>query len=252
MARHGDSPRQIQPRNGKITEPLGYKIFHFLLPAGRSDETRLANQGFDLSLVAREPKEQIAFIAPLQRLLVGGAVGSRGRCRIVLEFLAGHAVPALLPPLHHITAGDHPLKKLLHDLAVAPIGGSHKAIVADLPAVPELAVTLAHCITVGLGSEALGLSRALNLQAMLIAACDEHHRLTLQPLVAGNGIAGQGRVGTAEMGPIVDVIKRSGEGKNHAAGVRLGVDGGLAAPSKRPCAGAGSYRASPCQSWGDR
>ena len=55
---------------------------------------------------------------------------------IVFEFLAGHAVPALLSTFNHISVCLNPRKKLLDNAAMARIGGANEAVVADLPALP--------------------------------------------------------------------------------------------------------------------
>ena len=83
---------------------------------------------------------------------MNGAVGRAGLRRVILKFLAGHAIPTLLATFHHIAIGFDPLKKLLHHLPMPGIGGSHKAIVADLPLLPELAIALTHRIAMGLGA----------------------------------------------------------------------------------------------------
>ena len=62
---------------------------------------------------------------------------------------------------------------------------------------------------------------------MFINTGDEHHGTVAQTLVAGQGVAGDGRVGTAEMGLVVDVIKRSCEGVGHLE------SGNSAAPQRR-------------------
>ena len=64
------------------------------------------------------------------------------RC-VVFEFLASNAIPALLTPLHDVAVGLHAVKKLSHQLAVARVGGADEAVVADLPTVPKIAISLA-------------------------------------------------------------------------------------------------------------
>ena len=136
VARYGNAPRQVNPGDGEIPEPLGYEVFNFLFAAARCNKAWLGNQRFDLLLIAGEPEEQIQLIPPFQSLLVNGALGSTGLCRVVLEFFAGHAIPTLLATFHHIAIGFDPLEKLLHHLPMAGIGCANKAIIADLPLVP--------------------------------------------------------------------------------------------------------------------
>ena len=64
------------------------------------------------------------------------------RC-VIFEFLTSNAIPALLTALHYVAVGLHAGKKLSHQLAVAWVGGADEAVVADLPTVPKIAISLA-------------------------------------------------------------------------------------------------------------
>ena len=66
-----------------------------------------------------------------------------------------------------------------------------------------------------LGTQLPGFGCPLDLLAMFINASDEDHGVAIQALKAGQGIAGQGCVGAAQVRPIVDVIERSREGVGH-------------------------------------
>ena len=69
----------------------------------------------------------------------------------------------------------------------------------------------------GLGGETSCLRSALNLLAMLVAAGDEQHRFAAEPPLPGDRVTGQGGVGAAEVGAIVDVVEGRGEGEYHPA-----------------------------------
>ena len=194
---------------------MAHKVLHLIATAAGLDEPGLGDQRLDLLLVAGEAEEQVELIAPFQGPAVDRALRRLSTGRIVLELLAGDAVPALLPPLDDVALGLHAGKKLLNNPAVAWIGGANQAVVADLPALPQLPVLGADGIAVGLGAETGGLRRALDLLAMFITAGDEQHRFTLQPLKPRQRIAGQGRVSTAQMRLVVDVVERGGEGVGH-------------------------------------
>ena len=152
MAWHRDAPGQVDPGNGKVTQALGHEVLHFAPAAGRLDELRLGDQGFDLLLVAGEAEKEVQLIAPFQRPLMDRALGIKGAGRIILEFLAGNAIPALLATLHHVAIGLNPAKKLVNNAAVEGIGGADEAVVADLPLLPKLAVLGADSIAMGLGA----------------------------------------------------------------------------------------------------
>ena len=152
MARHRDAPGQVDPGNRKIPQALGHEVLDFAPAAGRLDELRFGDQGFNLFLVAGEAEKEVELIAPFQRPLVHRALGIKGAGRIVLELLAGDAIPALLAPLDHIAIGLNPAKKLVNNAAVAGIGGADEAVVADLPLLPKLAVLGTDQIAMGLGA----------------------------------------------------------------------------------------------------
>ena len=69
----------------------------------------------------------------------------------------------------------------------------------------------------GLGGETGCLRSALNLLAMLVATGDEQHRFAAEPSLPGDRVTGQGGVGAAEVGAIVDVVEGRGEGEYHPA-----------------------------------
>ena len=50
--RHGNAPRQVNPGDGEIPEPLGYEVFNFFFAAARCNKSWLGNQRFDLLLIA--------------------------------------------------------------------------------------------------------------------------------------------------------------------------------------------------------
>ena len=203
------------------------------------------NQGLDLFLVTRKAEEQVDFITPLQRSLVNGALGGLGLGCVILEFFAGDAVPTLLTPFDHIALGFNPGKELIDDLLVTRIGGADEGVVADLPALPKLPVGATDGIAMLLGADRRRLSGALNLLTVLITAGHERHLLTAEAMEARQGIAGQGGVGTAQVGLVVDVVERGGEGVGHQPRWERGVGPERANPPtvERPCAGAGSYPA---------
>ena len=191
------------------------EVFDFAAAAHRLNKTGLADQGLDLLLITGEAEKQVQLITPFQRFAVDRALRILGLMGVVLEFLAGHAVPTLLAAFDDVSARLNPRKKLLDDLAVPWIRRANQAVVADLPAIPELSVLGTHTVAMGLRGQACRLGRALNLLAVLITAGDEQHLLTLQSLEPGQGIAGQGRVRAPQVGLVVDVVEGCGEGVSH-------------------------------------
>ena len=152
-----------------------------------------------------------------------GAAACRG---LLLEFLAGHAVPAPLAPLDHIAGGFDPGEELLDDRAMARVGGADEAVVADAPAAPEVPVLAADGVAVGLGGEPGSLGRALDLETVFVAAGDEGDPFTVQTAEPGDAVAGERGVSAAQVGPVVDVIEGGGEGIGHQGSTSAGTTGG--------------------------
>ena len=139
---------------------------------------------------------------------------------IVFEFLTADAVPTCLASADHITGGFDPRVKLMNKLQMAFVGGADKAIQADAPAFPELAVGITDGITVILGTLLLRLGGALDLLTMFIDPRDERDALSSEASEPRQSIAGDGRIGASEMRAIVDVVERRREGVRHL-GVRI-------------------------------
>ena len=142
----------------------------------------------------------------------GRLLRSRG---VILEFLAGHAIPALLPTFHHVALGLYPGEKLFHQRPMAGVGGADEAVMADLPTLPEVVIESTDGIAVGLGRQPGRFSGPLDLEAMLVAAGDEANRLAAEPTVAGDGVAGKRGVGTPQVGLVVDVVQGGRERVSH-------------------------------------
>ena len=194
---------------------MGDEIAHFLSSAGRRDEVIPSHQLFNGRLIAREPKEEVLLIAPFQRLAVD-RTGRRLRLgRIVLVFLAINAVPAGLFTDNDVAGCLDPFVELHHQLQMARVGGAHEAIVGNTPLIPEIAVAAADAVAVILRAQLLTFCRALNLLTVLINTGYEGHLLQPESLEASQGVTGEGRVGAAQMGTIVDVIERSRKGVGH-------------------------------------
>ena len=192
------------------------------LPRCRCYKARASHQSLDGFLIARKPEEQIHFIAPFQGPLVHRTAWIGGCGRIVFVLLTGDAIPTLLAALPHIAIGLDPRKELFDDGPVAGLGGTDEVVVADLPALPEILKPCRDGVAMGLGGQPRRCGSALNFLPMLITARNELHLQALQSLEAGDRITGQGGVGAAQMGAIVDVVEGRGEGEGHQGVARRG------------------------------
>lgn len=55
-----------------------------------------------------------------------------------------------------------------------------------------------------------GFGGALDFLAVFVAACDEEDCLAFEAVPTGDRVCGYGRVGTADVGHVVDVVERRG------------------------------------------
>ena len=91
------------------------------------------------------------------------------------------------------------------------VGGTDKAIVADVQQLPQILDGSNDLVHILLGGDAGIGGLILDLLAVLIGAGQEHDVVALHPLKAGQRIAGHGGVAVADMQLIAGVIDRGGD-----------------------------------------
>ena len=93
---------------------------------------------------------------------------------------------------------------------VAGLGGADEVVVADVEQLPGLAEAGAGAVGLLLGGDAVGLGRALHLEAVLVGAGEEEDVVAEQAVPAGEGVGGDRRVGVPDVGHVVHVVDRGG------------------------------------------
>ena len=215
MVGNRQTPGHVHPGDREVAQPLGHEIAHFLPTTGGLNEVIAVDESLDLRLITRQAEEQVFLIPPLERFAMDGAIRLHRISGIVLEFLAADAVPTGLTSTHHIARCLDPFVELMDKLEMARVRGADKAVLTDPPALPQIAVGAADGITVILRRLLLCLGGALDLLTVFIHPRDKRHGITAEPPIPSQRITGDGRVGTAQMGAVIDVIKRRREGVGH-------------------------------------
>ncbi len=156
-------------------------------------------------LVLREAEEVVLLLDP---------VGLRAMHRaeavdevlLLLEGLAGVAVPAFVVPLVDVAGGPDALDQRGHADTMALLRGPDEVVERHVEPLPDLAELRLHPIAVGLRVEALLLRAAEHVQRVLVVAHQEVGVDARQPLVARDDVGGDLLVRRAEVRPAVHVV----------------------------------------------
>ena len=97
-------------------------------------------------------------------------------------------------------------KDFLHTLDMIVIGGTDKAVIADVHGLPQVLDGSNNGIHVFLRRYTLGGGLILDLLAVLVGARQEHDVIALHPLVACQCITGHGGIAVANVQLIAGVI----------------------------------------------
>ncbi len=94
------------------------------------------------------------------------------------------------------------------------VGGADEAVVGDvheLPQVEDAAGAGDDAVYELLGGDAGGFGLFFDLLAVLVGAGEEHDVIACQPLVAGDGVGGDGAVGVADVELVGGVVDGGGD-----------------------------------------
>ena len=161
---------------------------------------------------------------------------------LLLEGLAGDAVPALVGPLVDAAPGANRLEELLHPQVVPFLGGSDELVVGDIELRPDRAEGVLHLGAVVQRIEALFFSLPAHVQGVLVGPHQEVGVVPRAPLVARDHVGRDLLVGRPEMRRRVHVVDRGGEVEagHGAAGILRG--GRKGTPVFRPAPPAAGWR----------
>ncbi len=89
--------------------------------------------------------------------------------------------------------------------------GADEVVMAEIHGIGQVAEVLRHAVCEGLRIDTGGLGGLLDFLAVFVGACKEFDVETIQPLEPGKHVAGQRRIGVADMRRVVDVVDRRGQ-----------------------------------------
>jgi hypothetical protein len=136
---------------------------------------------------------------------------SLGEILLRPESFAGDTVPTLIIVLIDLPTIVKILEDLLNDLLVADFCCADEVIIGDSEPLPERLEAFDHFIAVSFWIHSPLLCCLLNLLTMFICTGEEKNLTALQPFVTGEDVSGDGGVGMADMGDIIDIVDRGGD-----------------------------------------
>ncbi|EQD24416.1 MAG: hypothetical protein D084_Lepto4C00442G0001, partial [Leptospirillum sp. Group IV 'UBA BS'] len=204
----GDPPGHpaLGPGDAEVGEGLFEKA-HDLVVAGLGTDGLGVGfvPGDEPVLVAAHAEEDVGLADALHRPVAVGA-------EAVLHVLVGpepfvrKAVPPLVAPLVEVPLLPEPGQHLRDPLDVPGLGRPDEVVVGDGEPAPEVAEARQDPVDVELGGESVPLRALPDLLAVLVGAGEEEDRLPFLAAGAGQDVGGDGGVGVADMGDVVDVV----------------------------------------------
>mmetsp|Transcript_5285 Transcript_5285/g.15154 ORF Transcript_5285/g.15154 Transcript_5285/m.15154 type:complete len:203 (+) Transcript_5285:3790-4398(+) len=131
--------------------------------------------------------------------------------RLVLVFLAVHAVVALVVGLVDVARLVAPREQLSNQRLMVGIGGSDERVVLDIQLLPKVFVGLHHRIAVSLWFEARVGSGHRDLLTVLVGAGDHGDRPASKPLISGDHIDCHSGVSPTQVRRCVDIVQGCGD-----------------------------------------
>ena len=123
------------------------------------------------------------------------------------------AIPALVFRLVDFAAVVKILKHLLHDCLMSLVGGADEFVVGDAEFSPEFLKTHDGFVAVGLGRHLPERGRFLDFLPVFVGAGQKKGRHIERPVITGQHVGQNRRVGVADMRFVVDVVNRGGDVK---------------------------------------
>ena len=209
---HRHAPREARAGNAEILQTalaVEEVVDHFVHAACRLQKLAAEQQLSHAVGVLAQP-EEIRFLLGVFDL--AAAVGAAAVYELALrpEALARRAVHTGVFALVDVAVVVHLAENALDALHMIVVGGADEAVVRDVHQLPEIQ----HALFPGddvvhelLRRNAGSLRLVLDLLPVFVGAGEEHHVITAQALVAGDGVACHGAVGVTDVelgGGVVD------------------------------------------------
>ena len=211
---HGDAPLEAGAGDAEVLEAGFDEVVDHLVDAGGGLEEGAGLQELLHGFGVLGKTEEIGLLLGVMDGAAAVRAAAVNQLALGPEALAGGAVLALVGALVDIPVVVHLAEDALDGRHVVVVGRADEAVIGDvheLPQVQDAAGALDDLIHEGLGRDAGFLRFLLDLLAMLVRAGEEHHIEAAQPLVAGDGVGGDGAVGVADVKFVRGVVDRRGD-----------------------------------------
>ena len=206
VKRNLDAPGNAGTGYTGILQALLDEGDHLVFAGSGLDEIRVLVIIFQQAVSVFAGLEEVGFLLCL--IDRAAAVGALAVFQLGFspEAFARLAVHALIGALVDITLVMQLGKDLLHTLDMIVIGGTDKAVIADVHGLPQVLDGSHNGIHVFLRRYTLGGGLILDLLAVLVGTRQEHDVIALHPLVACQCITGHGGIAVANVQLIAGVI----------------------------------------------
>ncbi len=209
---HGYAPVDRGPRDRDVLQAALYDPERLVAPGLGEDRLGVLPVPLEEGLLETgELEEPVLLGEPLHRALVHRAELALEQVALGVVGLARHAVPALVQAFVHVAVVVDRLHEPLHARDVAGLGRADEVVVADLEGGPGLDVAPAHPVDPVLRGDALFLSGAGHLQAVLVGAGEKPSVVADQPVPTRERVGVDRRVRRPEMRGVVDVVDGGGQ-----------------------------------------
>ena len=211
---NGNAPGHGSAGHAGVLQALLDEGDHLVLAAFRLDELRVLLIPLQQTVGVLAGLEEVGFLLGLVH--IAAAVGALSVLQLAVgpEALAGLAVMALVHALVNVALVVQRGEDLLAALHMVIIGGADEPVIADVQQFPQVlhaAGAFHNVVHILLGGHAGRGGLILNLLAVLVGAGEEHHLFALQPLEAGQRIAGHGGVAVADVQLIAGIVNGGGD-----------------------------------------
>ncbi len=212
IPRNRNSPVHILTGNRYIRESL--KQIQNLMPtARRRDERRMLLDVRTDTLAITRNRQHIIILAVGLRHRSMLRTQAFDQIPLIFELFTAHTIQTLVRRKLNVAIGQQAFKRILHRRHMPRRTRSQETIIRHTQFTPRRFELWRQSINKRLGVNPLRTRRPLNLESVLIQACQEKHVTPPKPLITRHGVGCHLFVGMPDMRRRIGVINRGGNVK---------------------------------------
>ena len=207
----GDAPLETSTGDAEVLQARIDEVVHHLVDAGTGQQEVGVDQQVTHAVGVLGQAEEVSLFLSIDDRTAAVRAAAGDQLALGPEALTGGAVLTLVGALVDVALFVHLFKDLLDGGNVIIVGGTDKAVVADVHQFPQVLDALGafdNVVDELLRGDASLFCLQLDLLAVLVGAGQELDFVALQALVAGHGVGGHGAIGMADVQLIAGVIDR--------------------------------------------